>query len=291
MIVTPIQTLIKVKDWNAYVHVPSDYNLNPEKKYPTIIFIPGLGEVGTDPNRLIQNGPGAYLNHGWSGEAMGVKFIIISLQPPNQWPNSYSIKQRVDELRKLYRIGDLSMTGLSMGGWASMNYATEYPMELKDIVSVEGVDIGYGQNLSVLWGAFANAGGKMINFEQVNDYRVGDKAVAAMNVWQPNSAQYIQTNFGGGGHCCWNEFYGGNGKEPSKFIIGGSLLNIYEWLAGAFVLPEFITRTVKRGNELTWHCENVEASDYFTIESTQDFKTFTTISRINGSGSDYKITL
>lgn len=288
---TPIQTLIKVKDWNAYVHVPSDYSTNPDKTYPTIIFIPGLGEIGTDPNRLIQNGPGAYLNQGWNGEAMGVKFIVISLQPPGQWPNSYSIKQRVDELRKLYRIGDLYMTGLSMGGWASMNYATEYPTELKKIVSVEGVDIGYGTNLSVLWGGFANAGGKMLNFEQVNDYRVGDKAVEAMNKWKPGSAQYIETNFGGGGHCCWNEFYGGNGKQPGRFNIEGNALNLYEWLAGVFVLPEFITKAAKRGNELSWHCENVEAGDYFTIESTTDFKTFTTISRINENGADYKITI
>ena len=55
---TPIQELIKVSGWNAYVHVPSDYEVNQTKNYPTIIFIPGLGEVGTDPNRLIQNGPG-----------------------------------------------------------------------------------------------------------------------------------------------------------------------------------------------------------------------------------------
>ena len=112
-----------------------------------------------------------------------------------------------------------------------------------------------------------------------------------MNQWSAGSAQYIVTNFGGGGHCCWNEFYGGNGKEPGRFIVEGGILNIYEWLAAAFVLPEFITKYAKRGNELSWHCENVEAGDYFTIESTTDFKTFATISRINGNGSDYKITV
>ncbi len=228
------QTLINVNGWNAYVHLPSDYNSN-SNNYPTIIFIPGTGEVGSDASRVIANGPGAYVSQGWDGSALGVKFIIISLQPPSVWPGTSEVKSRVDALKGKYRIGDLYMTGLSMGGWVSMNYATTYPNELKKIVSVEGADIGYKMDLSQLWKGFALAGGKMINFEQLNDYRVGDKAVAAMNQWSNGSAQYLVTNYGGGGHCCWSSFYGGGGTQPGVYNLMGQSQNLYEWIARDYV--------------------------------------------------------
>lgn len=274
--------LIKVNGWNAYVHLPSDYEQN-SKSYPTILFIPGLGEVGSDANRLIQNGPGAYIKQGWNGEALGVKFIVISLQPSAAWPGAYSVKQRVDELKRLYSIGDLYMTGLSMGGWASMSYATTYPTELKGIVSVEGVDIGYGTDISQLWKAFAQGGGKMVNFEQRQDYRLGDKAVAAMNSWAAGSAVYIETNFGSGGHCCWNEFYGGVGKQPGRFdALGGK--NLYEWIANEQlkILPEFITKANLRNNILSWECENVQDNDLFLIEESTDGKNFKPAGQVLG---------
>lgn len=276
------QTLIKVNDWNAYLHLPSDYATNSAAKYPTIIFIPGLGEVGTDANRVIANGPGAYIKQGWNGEVLGIKFIIISLQPPTAWPGAASVKNRVDLLKAQYRIGSLYMTGLSMGGWASMTYATAYPTELRNIVSVEGVDIGYGTDINQLWKDFSLAGGKMVNFEQVNDYRVGDKAVAAMNNWTPGSAEYVETNFGGGGHCCWNEFYGGGGKKPGIFNLGGIEQTLYEWIARDYlaVLPDYLGKVQIKGDELSWSCENIEEGSHFVIEESYNGVSFQPIGSV-----------
>ena len=42
------QTLVDVNGWNAYVHLPWDYSANPKTNYPTIIFFPGTGEVGSN---------------------------------------------------------------------------------------------------------------------------------------------------------------------------------------------------------------------------------------------------
>ena len=55
-------------------------------------------------------------------------------------------------------------------------------------------------------------------------------------------ATFIQTNFGGGGHCCWDRFYGGNGTEPENF---GALQSrdIYAWL-----VAHNATGTVPIGN-------------------------------------------
>ncbi len=282
--------LIQVNGWNAYVHLPSDYD-QTTKNYPTIIFIPGLGEVGTDPNRLIQNGPGAYLKQGWNGEALGIKFIVISLQPPAAWPNSYSIKQRVDELSKLYRIGDLYMTGLSMGVWAVLSYSHEYPTEPKAVVSVEGVIPSAGYNsgdgpwadyIQKYYEAPIKAGQRYVIFEQKNDLRGGSQVIVAANYWKPGSGNYILTNFGGGGHCCWNEFYGGQGKQPGIFNIDGINQNIYEWMAleTLKVLPDFLHDVKVKGNMLTWSCENIEDGDYFVIEGSKDYINFTRMERI-----------
>src|ERR1700748_3131739 len=82
------QSLIQVNGWNAYVHLPSDYTTS--KTYPTIIFFPGAGEIGTNASLVIANGPGAYITQGWNGNiAIGTdtaKFIVISLQPPSGYP-------------------------------------------------------------------------------------------------------------------------------------------------------------------------------------------------------------
>src|ERR1700745_2487950 len=75
------QSLIQVNGWNAYVHLPSDYTTS--KTYPTIIFFPGAGEIGSNASLVIANGPGAYITQGWNGNiAIGTdtaKFIVISL--------------------------------------------------------------------------------------------------------------------------------------------------------------------------------------------------------------------
>ena len=66
------QTLISVNGWNAYVHVPADYNspANASKAFPTILFFPGVGEVGTNASAVILNGPGAYITQGWNGNVL-----------------------------------------------------------------------------------------------------------------------------------------------------------------------------------------------------------------------------
>ena len=44
-----------------------------------------------------------------------------------------------------------------------------------------------------------------------------------LNKKTPGQAQYVVTNFGGGGHCCWGNFYGnGNTVTGLGAITGGS---------------------------------------------------------------------
>src|SRR5574337_1106416 len=79
------QFVTKVNGWNAYVHLPDDYSAT-SKNYPAIIFVPGIGEVGTNASLLLVNGPSHFVDQGNTMQFVvnGVleKPIIISIQPP-----------------------------------------------------------------------------------------------------------------------------------------------------------------------------------------------------------------
>lgn len=290
------QTLIKVSDWNAYVHLPWDYNANPGKSYPTIIFIPGLGEIGTNPARLLWNGPGAYLGQGWNGNVKvgtdSIKFIIISLQPPSAWPRPWTIKTRIDQLRSMYRIKDMHFTGLSMGGWASYWYSYYYPDEVTRVVGVESVVPLEDQDFIATYKPYANANGQLLAFEQSWDYRKNDSVVWAMNLVNPGSAEYIGTDFGGGGHCCWSEFYGGGGKLPTVFNIDGKSANLYEWIAAEYAmqgpLPVTIADITALGREhsvdLYWSTSSEVNSKTFEIQRSINGTDFEIIGQVQASG-------
>lgn len=297
------QTLIKVQDWNAYVHLPWDYQLHPEKNYPTILFIPGLGEIGTNPSKLISNGPGAYLKQGWNGNvkagADSVKFIIISLQPPSAYPRPWTVKDRVDELRTKYRIGDLYLTGLSMGGNTSLWYSYYYPTEVKAVVGVESVvpsdgeGTDYEKNILETYRAPAEAKQKYLLFEQINDWRRNNQVADAMNYWAPGSAQYESTSFGSGGHCCWNEFYGG-GNHPTVFDnLQGVNQTIYEWIGRRsiqmgplpVILENISVQTNKQNIILHWSTSSEKNTTLYEVQRSTNGRDFETIGTVKAAGN------
>src|SRR6476661_1322836 len=95
---TAQQFLTTIDGWNAYVHLPNDYTDSVTKKYPVIIFVPGLGEVGTDPSKLLVYGPSKYVNEGhnmiFTVNGKVEKPIVISIQPASAWPTAYSLNRR-----------------------------------------------------------------------------------------------------------------------------------------------------------------------------------------------------
>ncbi|MCY7290715.1 MAG: hypothetical protein LH615_00885, partial [Ferruginibacter sp.] len=145
------QSLTQINGWNAYVHLPAGYSTS-SITYPTIIFFPGLGEIGTNPNAVISNGPGAYIAQGWNGnvtvDGATVEFIVISLQPPNAYPTENSLGSRIQTIKNSYRVDPdrLYLTGLSHGGWCSSTYITgdayggpyNYASQIAAVVTVQG---------------------------------------------------------------------------------------------------------------------------------------------------------
>lgn len=245
-------TLISVSGWNAYVALPASYAANPTKVYPTIVFFPGLGEVGTIASKVIAQGPSAYVKQLGNTTLGGTEFIVISLQPPAAYPVETVIQAKLSILKSSYRIDPkrLYLTGLSHGGWCSTTFVTGDPLggpytyasQVAAVVDVEGVMPDDNAPYPALFDNFAKSGGKLLSFEQKLDNRGAPTRVNRMNATVPGSAIYIQTNFGTGGHCCWNDFYGGNGVQPGKFMINGKSQNMYEWLTS--LAPVFIPAPV-----------------------------------------------
>lgn len=238
------QSLIKIDGWNSYVHLPASYN-NTTSTYPTIIFFPGLGEVGTTASKVIANGPGAYITQGWNGnvtvDGNTVEFIVISLQPAAAYPNEVSINAKIKAIKSLYRVDParLYLTGLSHGGWCSSTFVTgdakdgpyTFASQIAAVVEVQGVTPNDNTPYPGLFENFAKAGGKFLGFEQRLDNRGMPDRVNKMNATVPGSGIYVQTNFGGGTHCCWEQFYGGKGLQPGNFLLGGITQNLYQWMA------------------------------------------------------------
>jgi hypothetical protein len=142
-------SLITVNGWNAYVALPASYSANPTKVYPTIVFFPGLGEVGTVAANLYKQGPSAYVKQLGNTTLGGTEFIVISLQPPAAYPAESLVQTRLNTLKSSYRIDPkrLYLTGLSMGGWTSTTFVTgdayggpyNYASQIAAVVDVEGV--------------------------------------------------------------------------------------------------------------------------------------------------------
>ena len=128
------QFLTTIGGWNAYVHLPDDYNDGYNQYYPLIIFVPGLGECGTNPSKLLTYGPSKFVAQGHTMQFLvdgkTIKPIVISIQPVNTWPSPASINDRIDSILLRWRVDPkkINGTGLSMGGWAWQNYIDGYSL-------------------------------------------------------------------------------------------------------------------------------------------------------------------
>ena len=188
------QYLTKINGWNAYVHLPPDYNTS-SKKYPVIVFMPGIGEVGSNASEVLINGPGHFINQGHNMEFMvnGIKQtpIVISLQPPAAWPAPLYLNRQIDSIYKRFRIDTnrLALTGLSMGGSGWDNYVPASPSYWKRPASIVAMSAPPPATPVVNFANFAATGGRWWGFEGTNDYRQMDVIRDIMNGAIPGSAK------------------------------------------------------------------------------------------------------
>lgn len=130
-------------------NLPAGYNDDPNKKWPLVIFLHGSGEIGSDLEKLKKNGPPAEVARGKQ-----FPFILISPQAPERFAaelastwHPLQLNEFIDELVQKYRVDTdrITMTGLSMGGGGTWDYARQYGDRLAAIAPIaiwgEGDDV------------------------------------------------------------------------------------------------------------------------------------------------------
>jgi hypothetical protein len=128
---TPRQIAINSNVSGFYETLPARYSLTT-KKYPLIVFIHGIGELGTGLSRLNCCGLPYHIKGGTFPAKFlvnGVYYSYIVITPQFRVrPNASQIQSVVDYAKSHYRVDAtrVYVTGLSMGGGSTWDWSVVY---------------------------------------------------------------------------------------------------------------------------------------------------------------------
>jgi len=109
----------------------------PAAGWPLVLFLHGSGERGDDLAKVKAHGPGKYAAAGRS-----FPFVLVAPQVADgmAWDSDALEALRAELVARLPIDRDrVLMTGLSMGGFGTWNYAMDYPDRLAAIAPVCGI--------------------------------------------------------------------------------------------------------------------------------------------------------
>ncbi|MGB3008450.1 MAG: T9SS type A sorting domain-containing protein [Chitinophagaceae bacterium] len=291
-----------------YEYLPSGYSTpGNQATYPVLIFLHGLGELGNgspaELPRVLFNGPPKVINQGnfpssFSVNGQTFSFIVISPQFID-WPSPLDINNIINYLTQNYRvnINRIYLTGLSMGGGATWEYAGDnntYANRVAAILPVCGASwpessrayIMAAANLPV-W-ATHNNGDQTVPVWYTNDYITHYQNAPVQSNIAPK-----KTIFDVNGHDAWTTTYNPTWRENEN-------LNVYEWLLthqrSNIALPVklinySVTKSFSNSVTITWSTAQEQNNNYFTIERSINGQDFTSISQVqatnNFTGSSY----
>ncbi len=113
------------QDYPYLSYTPPDYDKDPARHWPLLVFLHGSGERGEDLDLVKKWGPITWLDQGHS-----LPMIVIEPQCPEQeWWDPVRLARVVDRI---------SFTGLSMGGFGSIEFAATYPGRVAAIAPLSG---------------------------------------------------------------------------------------------------------------------------------------------------------
>ncbi len=119
-----------------FVHLPPDYDKDPSKKWPVILFLHGSGERGYDLKILARQPLVQDIE-----KRKDFPFILIAPQvSPGEWWSIPELDDLLDGLPAKYRIDPdrIYLTGLSMGGFATWAYLAAEPGRFAAAVPICG---------------------------------------------------------------------------------------------------------------------------------------------------------
>ncbi|MGH3692032.1 MAG: alpha/beta hydrolase-fold protein [Microbacterium sp.] len=120
------------------VHLPDDYDADPNRLWPVVLFLHGAGERGSDLDLAAVHGPPRLADAGHE-----FPFILVTPQcaETSQWVAELTtLSVLLDEVAAVYRIDParVSVTGLSMGGFGTWSLAVRYPDRFAAIAPICG---------------------------------------------------------------------------------------------------------------------------------------------------------
>jgi predicted peptidase len=138
------------------LYLPKDYTADKTKMYPTILFLHGAGERGTNVNKVAVHGPPKLVKAG-----KDFPFIIISPQcPEGQVWSVETLNALLDDVEKTFRVDKtrVYLTGLSMGGYGTWALGLGFPERFAAMAPI----CGGGERITYLLGSRDKARGPIL---------------------------------------------------------------------------------------------------------------------------------
>ncbi len=119
-----------------FLYLPPQYDQDPNRKWPLMLFLHGAGERGSDLNLVARHGPPKLVRQGRS-----FPFLIVAPQCPagRIWDNN-TLLALLDHIMNTYRVDPkrVYLTGLSMGGFGTWSLGIAHPERFAALVPICG---------------------------------------------------------------------------------------------------------------------------------------------------------
>ncbi len=128
--------IIKRVKVHYLLFLPNEYTPEAGKRWPTILFLHGIGERGTDPQKVKLHGPPKVAE-----KMSNFPFIVVSPQcPDGEWWSNEVLGALLDEIVERYAVDTnrIYLTGLSMGGYGAWSLALESPGRFAAVAPICG---------------------------------------------------------------------------------------------------------------------------------------------------------